>query len=135
MRCVPLFLRRFLSLVLRGLVRSVLASLLLVGASVQAATLDRAQLTAYFPEPLLVGEKDPVLPVWPLFRQMRSDTGWGDPVPVGYAFESLDFAPVPGFSGTPVNLLIALDNKGAFLGVKVLSQHEPVFVEGLGPTP
>jgi NosR/NirI family transcriptional regulator, nitrous oxide reductase regulator len=100
-----------------------------------AVTLDRAQLASYFPEPLIVGEKDPELPVWPLFRQMRSDKGWGDPAPVGFAFESLDFAPVPGFSGKPVNLLIALGNKGEFLGVKVLSQHEPVFVEGLGPEP
>ena len=107
---------------------------LLCGA-VQAVTLDRTQLLQYFPEPLIVGEKDPELPVWPLFRQMRSDKGWGDPVPVGYAFESVDFAPVPGFSGTPVNLLIALGSKGEFLAVKVLSQHEPVFVEGLGPAP
>ena len=101
----------------------------------QAVTLSKAQLAQYFPEPLVVGEKDPELPVWPLFRQMRSDKGWGDPVPVGFAFESLDFAPIPGFSGTPVNLLIALDDKGAFLDVKVLSQREPVFVEGLGPVP
>ncbi len=113
-----------------------LLGLLLLGASAsQAVTLDRAQLAAYFPEPLVVGEKDAELPVWPLFRQMRSDAGWGDPVPVGFAFESLDFAPVPGFSGKPVNLLIALGSQGEFLGVKVLSQHEPVFVEGLGPEP
>ncbi|MCB2017989.1 MAG: 4Fe-4S binding protein [Hydrogenophaga sp.] len=83
----------------------------------------------------MVGEKDPELPVWPLFRQARSDKGWGDPVAVGYAFESIDFAPVPGFSGTPVNLLIALGPKGEFVDVRVLSQHEPVFVEGLGPEP
>ena len=109
--------------------------LLLVASSAHAVTLDREKLAAYFPEPLIVGEKDPELPVWPLFRQMRSDKGWGDPVAVGFAFESLDFAPVPGFSGTPINLLIALDNMGKFLDVKVLSQHEPVFVEGLGPAP
>lgn len=116
--------------------RFVVTGLLLLGASVsQAVTLDRAQLAIYFPEPLLVGEKDPALPVWPLFRQMRSDKGWGEPAPVGFAFESLDFAPVPGFSGKPINLLIALDNNGAFLAVQVLSQHEPVFVEGLGPEP
>jgi NosR/NirI family transcriptional regulator, nitrous oxide reductase regulator len=135
MRIAPLFLRRFLSLVLRGVARLGFAGFLLACASAQAVTMDRAKLAEYFPEPLLVGEKDPELPVWPLFRQMRSDTGWGDPVPVGYAFESLDFAPVPGFSGTPVNLLIALGSKGEFLAVKVLSQHEPVFVEGLGPVP
>ena len=44
-------------------------------------------------------------------------------------FES---APVPGFSGTPINLLVLLDAKGGFTDVKVLSHHEPVFLEGLG---
>ena len=132
MRLALPFLRAFVGSAARCLA---MAGLILAAAMAQAVTLDKASLARYFPEPLMVGEKDPELPVWPLFRQMRSDTGWGDPVPVGYAFESLDFAPVPGFSGTPVNLLIALGNKGEFLAVKVLSQHEPVFVEGLGPVP
>ena len=35
-------------------------------------------------------------------------------------------------AGTPINLLIALDPKGSFLAVKLLSHHEPVFLEGLG---
>ena len=113
-----------------------IAGLLLLAAHpAQAVTLDKARLAAFFPPPLMVGDKDPELPVWPLFRQMRNEKGWDDPFLVGYAFESVDFAPVPGFSGTPVNLLIALDAKGVFLDVKVLSQHEPVFVEGLGPVP
>ncbi|GAA6142497.1 4Fe-4S binding protein [Hydrogenophaga sp. 5NK40-0174] len=109
--------------------------LLGIGTTAQATTLTREALAAYFPEPLIVGEQDPELPVWPLFRQARTDKGWDNPAPVGYVFESLDFAPVPGFSGTPVNLLIALGPKGEFLEVKVLSQREPVFVEGLGPEP
>lgn len=112
-----------------------LALLLVLPQPARAVTLDRADLAHYFPPPLIIGEKDPELPVWPLMRQMRSDKGWDEPTLVGYAFESLDYAPVPGFSGTPVNLLIALGPKGEFLGVHVLSQHEPVFVEGLGPEP
>lgn len=109
--------------------------MLLAAHPAQAVTLDKARLAAFFPPLLMVGDKDPELPVWPLFRQMRNEKGWDDPFLVGYAFESVDFMPVPGFSGTPVNLLIALDAKGVFLDVKVLSQHEPVFVEGLGPVP
>ena len=35
----------------------------------------------------------------------------------------------------PINLLIAMDQRGNFLDVKVLSQHEPVFVGGLGEVP
>jgi len=96
----------------------------------QAGTLTKADLQRRFPSPLIVGERDAQLPVWPLFRQD------GTAVPlVGYVYESADLAPIPGFSGTPPNLLVALDAKGAFMDVQVLSQHEPVFVDGLGPAP
>ena len=50
-------------------------------------------------------------------------------------FESIDLAPIPGFSGTPLNLLVALDANGQFLDVRVLSHHEPVFLDGLGEQP
>jgi transcriptional regulator of nitric oxide reductase len=104
-------------------------ALAIVGAT-QAGTLAKADLQRRFPSPLIVGERDAQLPVWPLFRQD------GTAVPlVGYVYESADLAPIPGFSGTPPNLLVALDAKGAFMDVQVLSQHEPVFVDGLGPAP
>ncbi|MEP6503924.1 MAG: 4Fe-4S binding protein [Betaproteobacteria bacterium] len=95
-----------------------------------AGTLTQADLQQRFPSPLIVGERDAELPTWPLFRQ----DGTATPL-VGYVFESVDLAPIPGFSGTPPDLLIALDAKGAFIDVQVLSQHEPVFVDGLGPAP
>jgi transcriptional regulator of nitric oxide reductase len=95
-----------------------------------AGALSLADLKQRFPSPLIVGERDAQLPVWPLFRQ----DGTATPL-VGYVFESVDLAPIPGFSGTPPNLLVALDAKGAFMEVQVLSQHEPVFVDGLGPAP
>lgn len=101
-----------------------------VATFAQAGTLSRADLQQRFPSPLIVGERDAQLPVWPLFRQ----DGTATPL-VGYVFESVDLAPIPGFSGTPPNLLVALDAKGAFMEVQVLSQHEPVFVDGLGPAP
>lgn len=109
-----------------------LACALALGCAVtcQAGTLTKADLQQRFPSPLIVGERDAELPVWPLFRQD------GTAVPlVGYVYESVDLAPIPGFSGTPPNLLVALDAKGTFMGVQVLSQHEPVFVDGLGPAP
>ena len=111
----------------RGLL---LAAACALGAVAQAGTLTKADLQQRFPSPLIVGERDAQLPVWPLFRQD------GTAVPlVGYVYESVDLAPIPGFSGTPPNLLVALDAKGAFMDVQVLSQHEPVFVDGLGPAP
>lgn len=95
-----------------------------------AGTLDRAGVEALFPKPFIVQDRDPVLPVWPIYKQ-----SYNDDVLVAYLFESEDFQPIPGFSGTPVNLAIALRPNGALLSVRVLSQHEPVFVDGLGPEP
>jgi transcriptional regulator of nitric oxide reductase len=83
-----------------------------------------------FPSPLIVGEKAQDLPVWPILKQDATAT----PV-VAYAFESIDLAPLPGFSGTPFNLLVLLDVKGGFMDVRVLSHHEPVFLDGLGEAP
>jgi len=95
-----------------------------------AGVMDKAAMLKAFPSPLIVGEKESDLPVWPIFKQDATDT----PL-VGYVFETIDLAPIPGFSGTPFNLLVALDPRGQFLDVRVLSQHEPVFVDGLGPEP
>jgi transcriptional regulator of nitric oxide reductase len=95
-----------------------------------AATLDRAAMETFFPKPYIVHDRDPALPVWPIYKQ-----SYNDDVLVAYVFESEDFQPIPGFSGTPVNLLVAVRPNGAFLSVRVLSQHEPVFVDGLGPEP
>ncbi len=55
--------------------------------------------------------------------------------PAGYAFETEPLAPIPGFSGQPVNLLVSLDRDGSFLDAIILSQNEPVFVSGLGTAP
>lgn len=103
---------------------------LLLAAGAQAGVMTREALTQVFPAPWVVGEKERDLPVWPIYRQELTST-----TVAGYAFESLDFAAIPGFSGTPFNLLISLDPQGQFLAVRVLSQHEPVFLDGLGEAP
>jgi NosR/NirI family nitrous oxide reductase transcriptional regulator len=95
-----------------------------------AGVMTREQMLKLYPLPYIVGEKETALPVWPLFQQDATQNRL-----VGYAFESMDMAPIPGFSGVPINLLIALDPKGNFLEVRVLSQHEPVFLDGLGEGP
>ncbi|TQK04227.1 transcriptional regulator of nitric oxide reductase [Herbaspirillum sp. SJZ130] len=95
-----------------------------------AGVMTREAMRKNFPAPLIVADKAGDIPVWPLFRQNATANEL-----VGYVFESVDLAPVPGFSGVPVNLLIAIDPKGNFLDVKVLSHHEPVFLEGLGEAP
>lgn len=118
-----------------GLLRLLLSFALIalglaLAAPAQAGVMTQESLRQVFPSPIIVGEKDAELPVWPIFKQELTST----PL-IGYVFESIDLAPIPGFSGTPFNLLVALDAKGEFMDVKVLSQHEPVFVEGLGVEP
>ena len=102
-------------------------------AGADAGVLTRASLAHFFPDPLVVGEREKDLPVWPIFRQ-GGPPSFAEEL-AGYAFESIDLAPVPGFSGTPVNLLVALGANGEFLDVRVLSHHEPVFLGGIGEEP
>jgi len=105
--------------------------LLLLGAAPSwGGVLNHAALLKYFPAPYMVGEPDKDLPVWPIFKQNATATEL-----VGYVFESVDLAPIAGFSGVPINLMIALDAKGGFIEVAVLSHHEPVFLDGLGEAP
>ena len=95
-----------------------------------AGDLDKAAIERRFKPPLHVGEKLREVPAWPLTSELTPDAG-----PVGYVFESIDLAPIPGFEGTPMNLLVAIDAGGKFIDVEVLRQHEPVFLAGLGPGP
>jgi transcriptional regulator of nitric oxide reductase len=83
------------------------------------------ELVRLYPTPYIVGEKDTTMPVWPIFQLNATENRL-----VGYVFESIDLAPVPGFAGVPVNMLILIDPKGVFLDVKLLSQHEPEFQDG-----
>lgn len=100
------------------------------GLPALAGTLTRADLAKRFPAPLQIGHRDADLPAWPVFKQNATATEL-----VGYVFESIDLAPIPGFAGVPMNLLVAIDPKGNFIDVAVLSHHEPVFLDGLGEAP
>jgi len=61
--------------------------------------------------------------VWPVYSAFQL---------IGYAFESKDFIQIPGFAGDIINLLIGMDTEGTIIGVRVLFQHEPIFMHGLG---
>jgi transcriptional regulator of nitric oxide reductase len=86
-----------------------------------AGVLTRPDLVKRFPAPLMVGDKQADLPVWPLFKQNATATEL-----VGYVFESIDLAPIPGFAGVPINLLVAIDPKGSFLDVAVLPRARTI---------
>jgi transcriptional regulator of nitric oxide reductase len=99
-------------------------------ASSLAGTLSKADIERRFGPPLHVQEKLTEIPAWPLVHEIE-----GNGAPVGYVFESIDLAPIPGFEGTPMNFLVSIDKKGNFMDVELLHQHEPVFLGGLGEAP
>lgn len=94
----------------------------------RAGQLDKAGVSKYFPEPFYIGDRDATLPIWPLFRHN---------IPavddfIGYVFESIDFAPIAGYSGTPPDVLVAITPDGKFLHVRIVSHNEPIFKHGVG---
>ena len=107
------------------LVLALVLRLVLVSGMAQAD--ETAEIASHVFAPLQLGMRDAQLPVWKLLD--------GGGAFIGYVFQTIDLAPIPGFSGTPVNLLIMMDKTGTFMDVRVLSQNEPVFVDGLGPEP
>lgn len=101
-----------------------------VGLPAMAGDLTKADIERRFGPPWQVQEKLHEIPAWPLTSELEPEAG-----PVAYVFESIDLAPIPGFEGTPLNLLVSIDRKGNFLDVELLHQHEPVFLSGLGEAP
>lgn len=114
----------------RCLIVMFLALCAVVARSALAGDLALDDLNRRFAPPLHVQPKLADVPAWPITSELEPEAG-----PVGYVFESIDLAPIPGFEGTPMNLLVAIDRKGAFIDVEVLRQHEPVFLSGLGEAP
>ena len=55
--------------------------------------------------------------------------------PAGYAFETGQLAPLPGFSGQPIQLFVLMDLEGRFIDVQLVDHNEPIFVSGLGQAP
>ena len=91
----------------------------------QAALLTRDDVDKLLDGQFIVGEVQPDIPVYPLFAK-GSDTG-GKPELKGYAFESLDFEPVRGYSGKPIDVLVAMDLTGAFIDLRLVEHKEPFF--------
>ena len=108
------------------MVRAVLIWLLLA-LPLCAAPLTRAELEPMILAPYALGEPVNDKGVWSL-----RNSGGGE---AGYVFETGPLAPLPGFSGQPINMLVMLDLDGRFIDVRLLHHNEPIFVSGLGEAP
>ncbi len=96
-------------------------------AIAQTTSLNRDTLQKLLPSGLLAGELDPLLAVRPVFERVDAKL-----VLRGYAFETVHFEPARGYSGKPINLLVTLASDGTFLGVHLISHHEPIFTDVRG---
>ncbi|MEK0429831.1 MAG: hypothetical protein RL001_2358 [Pseudomonadota bacterium] len=104
--------------------------LLVCVSSSHAVTLKKADIDAYLSNRYLVGDINPNVPVWPLFAR---DSGTNEkPKLIGYALESVDFEPVRGYGGKPINILVAIDTEGNFLLSKLIDHREPLFRSEVG---
>ena len=110
-----------------GLHIGLLSSLLMGAAPCLAGVLTREKLAEYFPAPWSIGERQVVLPVWPIFRP-----GPQKPELYAHAFETVDLEPVSGYGGKPLNLLVVVDREGKFLDVRLIGHAEPIFMSSVG---
>lgn len=89
---------------------------------------DIERMVDYF---YIVGEILPDIPAYPLFMRDAANPD-AKPELKAYVFESIDFAPVRGYSAKPINLLILIDLSGNFLRVRLLDHKEPLFLDSSG---
>ncbi|XOZ33037.1 transcriptional regulator NosR [Halomonadaceae bacterium KBTZ08] len=49
----------------------------------------------------------------------------------GLVFETVDYAPIPAYSGKPVNMRIGLNSDGEIVGGEILEHSEPIVLTGI----
>ncbi|MEC7763216.1 MAG: 4Fe-4S binding protein [Pseudomonadota bacterium] len=104
-----------------------MACLAAVPMNGRAEPLERAALADLVRAPYALGEATPDAGVWTLLNSGGAQ--------VGYVFETEPLAPLPGFSGAPINMLVTMDMDGRLIEVRLLEHNEPIFVSGLGQAP
>ncbi|QYJ89579.1 NosR/NirI family protein [Shewanella halotolerans] len=79
-------------------------------------------LRELFPEATRISDKQGEPALWTIYKDQQI---------LGYGFETNDIARIPAYSGEPVNILVAIDPEGKYLGAKVLEHHEPIILAGI----
>ena len=91
------------------------------------ATMSRAELAALVMPPYSLGEPVNDRGVWSLLNSGGALAG--------YVFETEPLAPLPGFSGAPINIFVMLDLEGRIITARLIEHSEPIFISGLGSAP
>jgi len=104
-----------------GLLLAAVLSMTALSATARAAEW----LPMVFPDADAVGEPLEAPPAVPVLRDGET---------VGYVFETNDIAPIPAYSGHPVNMRVGMDLEGRITGVEVLEHSEPIMLVGIPET-
>ena len=106
-------------------------ALALGSSATWAGRLSEADVSALLGPSFLLGERNAGLPLWPLYAVVQDKGEKGEvgekPPLLGYVFESIDFEPVKGYAGKPLDFLVSIDPQGKFLAVHLLDHKEPLF--------
>ncbi len=97
--------------------------LLLLAITLPAQAIELGQVREGFPTAERLEAADSQ---WPVSRVLASDDEL-----LGYAFESVDVAPIPAYSGKPVNVLVGISLDGQIVQADVLSHSEPIMLVGI----
>ncbi|UGB37408.1 NosR/NirI family protein [Frateuria soli] len=99
-----------------------LCLLLLAPAALAGIDAKYPQLHQVFPQATRYGDIEGTPPAAAVYQ--------GDKV-IGYVFETVMVAPVPAYSGAPINLLVSIGTDGSIRDARVLEQHEPILLVGI----
>ncbi|MEA2118524.1 transcriptional regulator NosR [Halovibrio sp. HP20-50] len=100
-----------------------LGLLLFLAMALPAQAIELEQVHTGFPQAERLEAADSQ---WPVSRILD-----GDGQLLGYAFESVEVAPIPAYSGKPVNMLVAIDLNGRIVQAEVISHSEPIMLVGI----
>ena len=96
-----------------------------------AGELLKEDIDKIFADTFVVGEMQTGMPLYPLFSKSLQMPD-AKPELKGYVFESVDFEPVRGYGGKPINILVAMDTEGRFMESRLISHREPIFRSDAG---
>lgn len=83
---------------------------------------DRKLVKEYFPQADNFTEFEGDPPAAKVFRGEKL---------IGYVFRTKPIAPIPAYSGKPIDMLVGLDLGGKIVGAKVIEHHEPILLVGI----
>ena len=92
-----------------------------------AGQLDKEDVSRQLDGRYTIGEVQADMRAYPVFIPAE-DTADNKPKLIGYAFETVDFTSIRGYSGKPINMFVLMDLEGKFLKVRLLEHNEPLFL-------